>query len=72
MALTEGDKAICAEMTRQIVDEVVKEVMRVHLETCPHGRLIARSKMFFIGAFFGSGLAGGGVVLTVAKMLGAG
>jgi hypothetical protein len=71
MALTEGDKAICAEMTRQIVDEVVKEVMRVHMESCPHGRLIARSKVFFIGAFLGSGLASSGIVLTVLKVLGA-
>jgi hypothetical protein len=71
MALTEGDKAICAEMTRAIVDEVVKEVLQVHLQTCPHGRLIAKSKVFFIGAFIGSGLASSSIVLAVAKVLGA-
>ena len=71
MALTEGDKAICAEMTREIVTEVTGRLLGLHLQTCPHGKLVARGKMLFIGAVLGSGLESSGIVLGVAKILGA-
>ena len=66
--LDEGDKAICAEITREIVEEVVSKVMQVHLETCPHGKMLARSKAILIGACIGSSLGSGGLVLAIAKI----
>lgn len=68
MALTEGDKAICAEITREIVEEVVTNVLKVHLEACPHGKALARSRAIVIGACIGSGLGSGGLVLAIAKI----
>ena len=44
MALDEGDKAICAEIAREIVEEVSSKVMKIHLETCPHGRLLSKTR----------------------------
>ncbi len=71
MALDDGDKAICAEIAREIVEEVAEKLLRMHMETCPHGKLIARSKIFFIGALIGSSVGSSGLVLAVAKALGA-
>jgi len=67
--LDEGDKAICAEITREIVEEVVSKVMTVHLDTCPHGKMLARGKAILIGACIGSSLAGGSFVLAIAKIV---
>jgi len=57
MALTEGDKAICA----QIAGEVITKVLEGHVKTCPYGIQIKVSKAYLIGVCIGSGLAGGGV-----------
>lgn len=68
MALTEGDKAECKEIAR----EIVKEVLSEHIASCPHGKTLLASKMFIIGVCTGSGFAGGGLALGLAKLLFAG
>jgi len=65
MALTDGDKAECKEIAR----EIVKEVLIEHVASCPHGRTILASKMFLTGMCVGSGFAGGGLALGLAKLL---
>ena len=67
--LTEGDKAMCAEIAREIVKEVLKE----HIASCPHGMTLLKSKSFIIGCIFASGicggLGGGGLVAILLKAL---
>ena len=65
MALTEGDKAICMEMAR----EIIKEVLTEHVKSCPHGIMIQKSKALIFGICLGSGFAGGGLCLAVAKII---
>jgi len=65
MALTDGDKAECKEIAR----EIIKEVLIEHIASCPHGRTILASKMFLTGMCVGSGFAGGGLALGLAKLL---
>ena len=65
MALTDGDKAECKEIAR----EIIKEVLIWHVESCPHGKTILASKMFLTGMCVGSGFAGGGLALGLAKLL---
>lgn len=65
MALTEGDKAECKEIARVIINEVI----RYHIASCPHGKTLMASKMFLIGICIGSGLAGGGLALTLARIV---
>lgn len=66
-SLTEGDKAMCAEIAREIVKEVLKE----HIASCPHGMTLMKSKSFIIGCIFASGicggLGGGGLVAIILK-----
>ena len=65
MALSEGDKNTCKNIAR----EIVKEVLIVHISTCPHGKAIQSSKMLLIGMCIGSGIASGGIVLTIARLV---
>ncbi len=66
MTLSDGDKAICMEIARQII----KEVLVSHIDSCPYGKAIVASRVFLAGLCLGSGLAGGGIVLGAVKLLG--
>jgi len=66
MSLTDGDKAECKEIAR----EIVKEVMTVHIASCPHGQLLRRSKAWLVGCSVGIGLGSGGLVLGLSHVLG--
>ena len=67
MALTDGDKAMCMEIAREIVKESLKE----HINSCPHGKMMVRNKMFLIGCTVGISLSGGiggaSIVMLFAK-----
>ena len=65
MALSVGEKAECKEIAR----EIIKEVLVEHIKSCPHGRVILASKMLLIGACVGSGLASGGVVFALSRII---
>lgn len=65
MSLTEGDKAEIKEIARLIVKEVLKE----HIASCPHGKTLLKSRMFLMGVCIGSGFAGGGFALAVSKII---
>ena len=66
MPLSEGDKNTCRELAR----EIIREVMTEHIASCPHGRLVRASKFLLIGLLIGSGAISGGLVMTLAKLLG--
>jgi len=68
MALTEGDKAECKEIARIIINEVIK----YHIESCPHGKVILKNRMFLIGCVIGASIGGGaggaGVVMAFIRI----
>lgn len=66
MSLSTGDKAECKEIAREIIQEVIK----IHIELCPHGRSIVKLIWVSVGIALGSGVAGGSIVLTLAKVFG--
>ena len=66
MALSEGDKAICAEMARDIIEKVIVE----HIKSCPHGRSLLKFACIAFGIAIGSGIASGGIVLAVLRSIG--
>lgn len=66
MSLSEGDKAECKEIAR----EIVQEVLTTHIQICPHGRTMFKMLWISIGIAVGSGITGGSVVLTIVKVLG--
>lgn len=65
--MTDGDRAECKEIARQIIKEVLTE----HIQMCPYGLFLAKGKAFFIGICIGSGALGSGVSLAIAKALNA-
>lgn len=66
MALTEGDRAICREIAREIVHEVLEQ----HILMCPYGKMIWGGKFFIIGICLGSGLISSSVVAIAMKIFG--
>lgn len=64
MALSDGDKAICG----QIAERIMENVMRQHIDSCPHGKLLLGMKMLVFGAMLGSGVASGGLVFGLIKL----
>jgi len=65
MSLTDGDKAECKEIAR----EIVKEVMVAHIASCPHGQLLRRSKAWLVGCAAGIGVGSGGLVLGLGHIM---
>ena len=63
MALTNGDKAVC----QQIAREIVKEVLADHIKLCPYGRSLLKFICVAIGIALGSGIVGGGINAAVLK-----
>lgn len=64
MALTEGDKAECKEIAR----EIIKEVLLNHVAACPHGLFLMKKRAALIGMCIGVGI-GSGVGSTGIAML---
>lgn len=64
--MTHEDVLDCREIARVIV----KEVLEIHIQTCPHGRAILKLMCLSIGIAIGSGVTGGGVAVLVLKALG--
>lgn len=63
--LDNGDKAVCMQIAR----EIVKEVLTEHVAMCPHGKKITAFKAILIGVAIGSGAAGGGAAIALLKAL---
>jgi hypothetical protein len=61
MGLTEGDKAICA----QIAERIIKDVMQEHIKSCPHNIRWKLAAALVIGAFLGNA----GIGIALAKFL---
>jgi len=69
MALTEGDKAICAEVAREIVERVVRDCIEAHISACPHGQLLFKGKWLLVGLSLAAGFGGGGFVAVLIKAI---
>jgi ribonuclease PH len=68
MPLTEQDKIEIREIARLLVKEVLKE----HIDACPHGRAIIQFRYMVAGLLVGTtvaSFAGSSVAITLAKLL---
>lgn len=68
MALSNGDKAICMEIAREIVEKSLQN----HIKYCPIKSFINERKALFygicLGLGFGSGIGGGGAFWALMKV----
>ena len=63
--MTKEEKLECKEIAREIIAEVLKG----HIETCPHGVTLLKSRFFLIGICAGMFVQGTGIALIAIKML---
>lgn len=65
----EWARAIAREIAAEVIDTTLPKIINNHINSCPHGKFIATSKWFAIGICIGSGAAGGGIALALAKVV---
>jgi len=67
MALDEGDLAQIDLRCERIAERIVQCVLDKHVDTCPHGKALLKTKFIMVGIAVGSGLASGGTVIAFAR-----
>jgi len=78
MPLNEQDIALIEAKTELMAERVIEKVtiklLLQHIESCPHGKALLKSKYLvvgsIIGAGIGGGLGGGGIVAVLIKVFG--
>jgi hypothetical protein len=63
------DSPVTQAVIEQIATRVTQQVIETHIQCCPHGQMLSKGRSMLIGLCIGSGVAGGGVVALVSKML---
>lgn len=69
MALNEGDRAIIDLRCEKIAERIVQCTLDKHVELCPHGKALLKTKLLLVGIAVGSGIASGGTVMAFAKLI---
>jgi len=73
MALSQQDidliEARSELIAERVVTRVVAEVLRTHIQLCPHGRSLGNSKRLLIGIGIGIGLISSGSSAATALLI---
>lgn len=64
--MSDGDKAECKEIAR----EIIREVMVEHVAACPHGQRLSKILFAAFGIGVGSGVGSSGIALALLKVFG--
>lgn len=65
MSLSQGEKAECKEIAR----EIIQEVLAGHIASCPHGIKIIKWEARFVGIVIGVSFVGGASALGLAQVI---
>ena len=68
MTLSTEDREWVKLAARELVHEVTLELLKTHIEACPHGQLIGRFKSLAVGIVVGLVLAAGSVGYGLARI----
>ena len=72
MALSEQDRAYIREVAINsatvVTKQIIENMLKWHIDACPHGKSILASKWGLLGLCLGSGVGGGGMVAVLIKM----
>jgi len=72
MALSEQDREYIREVAinsaGEVSKQVIEDVLKWHIDACPHGKSIIASKWGLVGWCLGSGVSGGGVAAVLIKL----
>ncbi len=72
MALSELDQAYIREVAINsagvVSRQVITDVLKWHIDSCPHGKSLLASKWGLLGLCIGSGVGGGGIATVLLKL----
>ena len=72
MALSDQDRAYIREVAinaaGEVSQKVIENVLKWHIDACPHGKSIIASKWGLIGWCIGSGVSGGGMAAILMEI----
>jgi len=72
MALDDTERAYIREVATNtagvVSKQVITDVLKWHIDSCPHGKSILASKWGLIGLCLGSGVGGGGIATVLIKL----
>lgn len=72
MALSEQDRAYIREVAINsatlVTKQIIENMLKWHIDACPHGKSILASKWGLLGLCLGSGVGGGGMVAVFIKI----
>ncbi len=72
MALSEQDREYIREVAinsaGEVSKQVIEDVLKWHIESCPHGKSILASKWGLLGLCVGSGVSGAGCFAAILKL----
>lgn len=72
MALTEQDREYIREVAinsaGEVSKRVIENVLKWHIDACPHGKTILASKWGLLGLCIGSGVSGAGFFAALLKL----
>jgi len=72
MALDNTDREYIREVATNtagvVSKQVITDVLKWHIDACPHGKSIIASKWGLVGWCFGSAVSGGGMAAMLIKI----
>lgn len=72
MALDDTERAYIREVATNtagvVSKQVITEVLKWHIDSCPHGKSILASKWGVIGLCLGAGVGGGGIATALINL----
>jgi len=69
MALSDSDLKEIKLYAREAAREIVKETIKEHILSCPHGRTLLVARGMMIGMLLMTGITGGGIGAIITKYL---
>jgi len=72
MVLSEQDRSYIREVAinsaTEVSKQIIEDLLKWHVEACPHGKSILASKWGLLGVCIGSGVGGGSMVAVLIKI----
>jgi len=67
--MTEADEKLIRLIVKDVATEAAEKALKLHIQLCPYGKTIGRSKAFILGGAFALTLIGMGLGAAATKFV---